>query len=195
MSLTDHDTDDLLLGYHPSAGYDEFVDPEGHIRPAWQELGNLLAQRGRDGMDRLRGVLDELVDADGITYIKIDGHGETVTDGHGITTPGPWHLDGIPLLLSAGDWEDLEAGIVQRSRLLDAVLADIYGEQRALTTGILPPQLVFGHPGYLRTVRGVRNPGRHQLFMLASDISRGADGRFAVNADWTQAPSGAGYAL
>ena len=38
-------------------------------------------------------------------------------------------------------------------------------------------------------------PGRHQLFMHGCDISRAADGAFRVNADWTQAPSGAGYAL
>jgi uncharacterized circularly permuted ATP-grasp superfamily protein/uncharacterized alpha-E superfamily protein len=44
-------------------------------------------------------------------------------------------------------------------------------------------------------VLGVQNPGRHQLFMHGCDLSRAADGRFRVNADWTQAPSGAGYAL
>src|SRR5438309_423631 len=42
---------------------------------------------------------------------------------------------------------------------------------------------------------GIEVPGRHQLFMHACDVSRLADGSFQVNADWTQAPSGAGYAL
>jgi uncharacterized circularly permuted ATP-grasp superfamily protein/uncharacterized alpha-E superfamily protein len=109
--------------------------------------------------------------------------------------PGPWHLDGIPLLLSAADWETLEAGVVQRSRILDGVLTDLYGERRAITSGILPPQLLFGHPGYIRAARGLENPGRQQLFMLGCDVSRAADARFVVNADWAQAPSGAGYAL
>lgn len=214
--LGSHDPDRLLEGYRvaraqetlfdvrgsvPAAGafgttgFDEFIDAAGEVRPAWRELADLVGERGRDGMDRLRDVLRGLVDNDGISYIEIDRHGEAVTDSHGMAMPGPWHLDGIPLVVSAEDWQTLETGVVQRSRLLDAVLDDLYGERRALTSGILPPQLLFGHPGYLRAACGIRNPGRHQLFMLGCDVSRAADGRFRVNADWTQAPSGSGYAL
>ncbi len=214
--LGSHDPDRLLEGYRaaraqetlfdvrgsvPAArafgatGFDEFVNAAGEVRPAWRELADLVGDRGREGMDRLRDVLRGLVDNDGITYIEIDRHGEAVTDSHGMAMPGPWHLDGIPLVVSAEDWQTLETGMVQRSRLLDAVLDDLYGERRSLTSGVLPPQLLFGHPGYLRAACGIRNPGRHQLFMLGCDVSRAADGRFRVNADWTQAPSGAGYAL
>ena len=60
---------------------------------------------------------------------------------------------------------------------------------------MLPPQLLFAHPGYLRAAHGIEVPGRHQLFLHGCDVSRAADGDFLVNADWTQAPSGAGYAL
>ena len=225
-----HDPDRLLAGYRAvrsqealfdlrggaetgsstfgGTGYDEFVDATGNIRPSWQEMGDLIGERGRSGLDRLREVVRGLVDNDGITYIEVD-HPEgqkrsdsgfslgadAITNGDGIGMPGPWHLDGIPLLVSASDWETLEAGVVQRSRLLDAVLTDLYGERRAITSGILPPQLLFGHPGYIRAARGIENPGRRQLFMLGCDLSRAANGRFLVNADWAQAPSGAGYAL
>ena len=84
---------------------------------------------------------------------------------------------------------------MQRSRLLDAVLADLYGPRRPLTEGVLPPELLFAHPGYVRAATGIEVPGHHQLFMHACDVSRLPDGSFQVNADWTQAPSGAGYAL
>ena len=84
---------------------------------------------------------------------------------------------------------------MQRSRLLDAVLADLYGPRSLLTDGVLPPELVFAHPGYVRAASGIEVPGHHQLFMHACDVSRVPDGGFQVNADWTQAPSGAGYAL
>jgi uncharacterized circularly permuted ATP-grasp superfamily protein/uncharacterized alpha-E superfamily protein len=216
LSRPRHDPDRLLAGYGAAraqdtlfdlrsgagtsglfggTGYDEFVDATGTVRPSWQELGDLIGERGRAGLDRLRSVVRGLVDNDGITYIEVDHDGEAVTNGEGIAMPGPWHLDGIPLLLSASDWETLEAGVVQRSRILDGVLTDLYGERRAITSGILPPQLLFGHPGYIRAARGIENPGRHQLFMLGCDVSRAADARFVVNADWAQAPSGAGYAL
>ncbi|MGE0216033.1 circularly permuted type 2 ATP-grasp protein [Mycolicibacterium sp.] len=179
----------------PVPDYDEFVDAAGDVRPAWQELADGVRERGRGGLDRLRGVVRSLVDNDGITYIQVDHLGDAVTDGEGTAVPGPWQLDALPLVISGADWDTLEAGLVQRSRLLDAVLTDLYGPRRAILDGILPPQLLFAHPGYIRAARGIEVPGRHQLFLHGCDISRTATGEFQVNADWTQAPSGAGYAL
>ena len=170
----------------PTTGYDEFVDAAGRVRPAWQELAACVSERGRDGLDRLRALVRTMVDNDGITYVQLE-------DGSAV--PGPWQLDALPLIISATDWDRLESGLVQRSRLLDAVLTDLYGEQRSITSGALPPQLLFAHPGYVRAARGIAVPGRHQLFLHGCDISRAGSGDFVVNADWTQAPSGAGYAL
>ena len=204
-----HDIDNLLAGYRAAraqqalfeprggavTGYDEFVDAAGNVRPSWVELAECVGERGRAGLEQLRSVMRSSVDNDGITYIQLDTNGDAVTNGDGTAVPGPWHLDALPLLISATDWDTLESGLVQRSRLLDAVLADLYGPRRSVTGGVLPAQLLFAHPGYVRAARGIEVPGRHQLFMHACDISRGADGAFRVNADWTQAPSGAGYAL
>ena len=175
-------------------GYDEFLDETGEIRPVWQEMGDLISQRGRAGLDQMRSMVGSFVDNEGITYREIERDGDTGGDEES-AVPGPWPLDALPLLISPTDWDVLEAGLVQRTRLLDAVLADLYGPRRALTTGILPPQVVFAHPGYIRAARGIDIPGRHRLFMHGCDVSRAADGSFRVNADRTQAPSGAGYAL
>lgn len=197
-----YDADRLLAGYRaaraqealfdlrhgPVAGYDEFVDGDGNVRPAWAELADTIAERGRVGLDRLSAVVRGLIDSDGITYTEVE------PGGHGLE-PRPWILDTLPIVLSAAEWEVLEAGLVQRSRLLDAVLADLYGPRSLLTEGILPPELLFAHPGYVRAANGIEVPGHHQLFLHACDVSRLPDGTFGVNADWTQAPSGAGYAL
>ncbi len=202
------DADNVLAGYRAAraqktlfdvrdgaaTGYDEFVDAAGNIRPAWQELAECVEERGRVGLDRLRSVVRGLVDNDGITFVQVE-HPDAVTNGDGTAVPGPWHLDALPLLISAPDWDVLESGLVQRSRLLDAVLADLYGPRRSITSGALPAALVFAHPGYVRAARGIEVPGRHQLFLHGCDVSRNAAGDFLVNADWTQAPSGAGYAL
>ncbi|OMC30446.1 hypothetical protein A5739_14845 [Mycobacterium colombiense] len=203
MAGTAHyDADRLLAGYRaaraqealfdlrhgPASGYDEFVDQDGNVRPAWAELADAIAERGRAGLDRLRSVVHDLIDNDGITYTDV------VPGGRG-QEPRPWQLDTLPIVLSAADWEVLEAGLLQRSRVLDAVLADLYGPRSLLTEGVLPPELLFGHPGYVRAANGIEIPGRHQLFMHACDVSRRPDGTFVVNGDRTQAPSGAGYAL
>jgi uncharacterized circularly permuted ATP-grasp superfamily protein/uncharacterized alpha-E superfamily protein len=209
-----HDIDNLLARYRAAraqqalfdvrgdragTGYDEFVDAAGNVRPAWQELAECVGERGRGGLDHLRSIVRSLIDNDGITYIEVDRHGSVIgqahTNGDGTAEPGPWHLDALPLVLSSADWDTLESGLVQRSRLLDAVLTDLYGPRHAITSGVLPPQLLFAHPGYVRAARGIEVPGRHQLFLHGCDVSRAADGSFVANADWTQAPSGAGYAL
>jgi uncharacterized circularly permuted ATP-grasp superfamily protein/uncharacterized alpha-E superfamily protein len=190
------------------SGYDEFIDPAGNVRPAWQELAECVAERGRFGLERLRSVVRSLVDNDGITFVQVDHpggqersdrgggfSGDAITNGDGTQVAGPWHLDTLPMLISSADWDTLESGLVQRSRVMDAVLTDLYGARRAITSGVLPPQLVFSHPGYVRAARGIEVPGRHQLFLHGVDVSRDGAGEFHVNADWTQAPSGAGYAL
>ncbi|KQH78771.1 hypothetical protein AO501_13055 [Mycobacterium gordonae] len=204
-----YDVDRLLAGYRtaraqealfdlrdgPGGGYDEFVDSHGDVRATWTELADTISHGGRAGLDRMRSVVHSLIDHDGITYTGVDPTREAPpAPGHG-PEPNPWSLDTLPLVLSAADWEVLEAGLVQRSRLLDAVLADLYGPRNLLTEGLLPAQLVFAHPGYVRPANGIKVPGHHQLFMHGCDLSRLPYGGFQVNADWTQAPSGAGYAL
>ncbi len=206
-----HDIDNLLAGYRTAraqetlfdrsvaarcTGYDEFVDAAGNVRPSWQELAECVGERGRAGLERLRGGGPQ--PGRQRRHHLHPGRPATVTPSPtatGSAMPGPWHLDALPLVISATDWDTLEAGLVQRSRLLDAVLTDLYGARRSVTSGVLPPQLLFAHPGYIRAARGIEVPGRHQLFMHGCDVSRAADGAFLVNADWTQAPSGAGYAL
>ena len=205
------DVDRLLAGYRtaraqetlfdprppslqgPVIGYDEFLDETGRVRPAWADLADAVGDRGKAGMSRLGSAVRQLVDNDDITYTFVDPASESIAGAHG--EPRPWRLDPLPLVVSAPDWDVLEAGLVQRSRVLNAVLADLYGNRRSLTEGVLPPELLFAHPGYVRAANGIEVPGHHQLFMHACDVSRLSDGSFGVNADWTQAPSGAGYAL
>ncbi|MGW5451600.1 circularly permuted type 2 ATP-grasp protein [Nocardia sp. NPDC003979] len=168
----------------PTPGYyDELVDGQGRVRPMWAELSAAFAERGVAGLADIDRRVRRRIEDDGVTYTGPDG------------SAGPWRLDPIPLLVSADDWTRLEAGLVQRSRVLDEVLTDVYGPRRLLTSGVLPPQVVFGSAGYVRAAHGITVPGTHQLFLHGCDISRFGDGDFRVLADWAQAPSGAGYAL
>src|SRR4029077_20751002 len=107
----------------------------------------------------------------------------------------PWNLSPIPVVFSAQTWAPLAAGLAQGARLIDRTLADIYGPQRLLAEGLLPPEIVFGHPGFLRACAGVVPAGRRFLPLFSADVVRNKDGRFAVLAHRTQAPSGVGYAL
>ncbi|MFJ4656298.1 circularly permuted type 2 ATP-grasp protein [Nocardia sp. NPDC088792] len=173
----------------PTGGYyDELADRDGQLRSMWADLSADFLDQGREGLQRIDSRVRRLIEDDGITYTEL-------TDATQPAAPAPWRLDPIPLLVADDDWAELETGVVQRSRLLDKILADVYGPRRTLTSGLLPPQIVFGHTGYVRAAHGITLPGRHQLFLHACDVSRYGDGGFRVLADWAQAPSGAGYAL
>nr|WP_306455886.1 circularly permuted type 2 ATP-grasp protein [Mycobacterium leprae] len=67
-------------------------------------------------------------------------------------------------MLTLEDWATLESSVVQPSRLLDAVLTDLYGPRRCVTSGVFPAVLLFGHPGYVRAVNAIEVPGRNQFF-------------------------------
>jgi uncharacterized circularly permuted ATP-grasp superfamily protein/uncharacterized alpha-E superfamily protein len=83
----------------------------------------------------------------------------------------------------------------QRAWVLNKLLEDIYGDRVLLKKGIIPPELIYAHPGFLRPCSGIRLPGENQLVLYSADLSRGPDGKVWVVKDRTQAPSGMGYAL
>lgn len=107
----------------------------------------------------------------------------------------PWSLDLFPVLIDADTWPVIEAGVLQRMRLLEKIMADVYGPQQTLAQGWLPPALVFGHPGYERAMHGIKPVGGNFLHMAAFDLARGPDGKWWVIGQRCQAPSGLGYLL
>ena len=107
----------------------------------------------------------------------------------------PWALDLFPMLVGPQDWAQIETGVLQRTRLLNAIMGDLYGERELLKRALLPAALVQGHPGYLRSMQGVKPPGDTWLHIVGFDLAHGPDGRWWVVGQRTQAPSGLGYLL
>src|SRR4029077_9970367 len=107
----------------------------------------------------------------------------------------PWPLSHLPLIIAPAGWKALKAGLIQRAELLEQVLADVYGPAQLVRHGLLPAALIAGNPEFLRPLVGVPPAGGAHLRVYAVDVGRGADGRWWVLGDRTQAPSGAGYAI
>ncbi|MEZ4732313.1 MAG: circularly permuted type 2 ATP-grasp protein [Caldilineaceae bacterium] len=166
--------------------YDEMWQAEDLIRAHWQPLIQMFAALGGAGMDALQQDVRRLVRENGVTY---NVHG--AADG----LQRPWSLDMIPLIIDEADWAVIEAGVSQRAELLNLIFKDLYGPRHLLREGLLPLELIYGHPGFLRPCDGVFQDGERQLLVYAADLARGPDGRMWVLGDRTQAPSGAGYAL
>ncbi len=167
-------------------GFDEATDAAGLPRPHWLKLFDSLAHLGPTEIARRWREARDLIRANGVTY-------NVYGDPHGIARP--WQLDPIPLVVSSADATTLERGLVQRARLLELLLADLYGPQRLIAQGVVPAELVFANPGFLRPIHGLNVPGGRYLHLYAANLGRSSDGRWRVIGDRTQAPSGAGYAL
>ena len=113
----------------------------------------------------------------------------------GVDAPRAWPLELLPFIVPAKEWAQIEAGVVQRARLMAATLADVYGAQTLLRDALLPASLVFAHPHYLRPACGLWPAQRNGLHIAAFDLAREPGGRFSVLAQRLQAPSGLGYLL
>ena len=170
----------------PPGHYDELIGPEGQLRPLWHEFFAGLGPSGLADLPRREGLLKRRVQEHGVTY-------NVYTDEHGPARR--WSLDLLPFLIGREDWKIIESAVEQRAAVLSAIMHDVYGEKRLLREGLLPPALVLGSPGYLRSLDGVEPPGSIFLHVVAFDLARGADGRWWVLGHRTQSPSGLGYAL
>src|SRR5438045_7245283 len=163
---------------------DEYIGPDGAPRPAWSRFLDAFAALSPGEIERRFASADRHLREAGVTY-----------RAPGETADRMWPLSHLPLIIDETDWKQLTAGIAQRAQLLEMVLRDLYGEGRLVADGAVPAAAIAGSNEYLRAVCGVRPPGGRHLHLYAADVGRGADGRWWVLGDRTQAPSGAGYAL
>jgi uncharacterized circularly permuted ATP-grasp superfamily protein/uncharacterized alpha-E superfamily protein len=168
-----------VVGTYPGRGHDEMLAADGAVHAGWSDLAALLDQSSPAG---LAAFTRRLLADEGVTYRPPGGEDEQ-----------PWALDPLPLPLDGPTWAGLEAGVAQRALLLDRLLADVYGPRLTLRTGLLPVEVVFGHPGYVHGwARATPRP--RELFLAGTDLVRTPEG-WRVLGDRVQAPSGAGYAL
>ncbi len=171
----------------PSAGSPaDPTPPDEKLAPGWEQFFDHLGTAGFHDLTRRTANLERQVRDNGVTYnVYADADGPQ----------RPWSLDLFPMIVSPESWRQIDAGVQQRVRVLDRVMADVYGPQRLLAEGLLPPALVQGHPGYLRAMHGVKPVGGTHLHIAAFDLARGPDGNWWVVSQRTLAPSGLGYLL
>ncbi|WP_248803566.1 circularly permuted type 2 ATP-grasp protein [Pseudomonas sp. MWU13-2100] len=178
---------DLLDRYPLTPGtYHELLDDGGAVRAHWRPLLEQLQRSTPAQLAQRQALLARQIQENGVTY-------NVYADPKGADRP--WELDLLPHIIPADEWQRVAAGIAQRARLLNAVLADLYGPQTLIRDGLLPAELVFGHNNFLWPCQGIQAPAGTFLHLFAVDLARTPDGRWWVTADRTQAPSGAGYAL
>lgn len=163
--------------------YDEHRDTTGAVRPHQRLLQEFLAAQSDEAVTGLQRAIRGRMSEQEVTF-NILG----VPQGNN----RPWQLDPVPLVLDHTEYSALGVGLCQRARLLELILADLYGPQRLLKSGQLPARVVLENPRFWRACHGWTG-SRLQLY--AADLARDAHGNYFVYSDRTAAPAGAGYAL
>jgi uncharacterized circularly permuted ATP-grasp superfamily protein/uncharacterized alpha-E superfamily protein len=173
--------------YHPLGTiFDESVSAPGAPREHWRDFIKAFDHLGAEELAARWENARRIIRDNGVTYNIY---------GDPLGMDRPWELDMLPLLIAPDEWRKIEEGLIQRTHLLNLILQDIYGPQRLLRSGLIPPALALANPSFLRACHGIAVPGNVYLHLHAVDLARSPDGQWWALADRTQAPSGAGYAL
>ena len=92
-------------GYQPLPGcLDEMLGGDGQVRPHWQSFLQSL-QAGPEELTQRWEEAKQLIRENGVTY-------NVYGDPRGMDRP--WHLDPIPLLVSAQESRVIETNLIQR---------------------------------------------------------------------------------
>lgn len=179
--------EDVFADYRAPAGvFDEFRAVSGAVRPVWNPIVEAADSWTADRLQLLALRARQFVEENGVTYNVFGDHPENAR---------PWEIDPIPFVLAPENWEFVSTGLQQRARLLNALIGDLYGPQRLIRSGEIPPEVIFGHPDFQRGFHNLPTPPNGHLQVYAAELARGANGNWHVMADRTDAPAGSGYAL
>src|SRR6201996_7790465 len=165
-------------GVYPldSGHFDEAFAETGTARPPYASVMDALA---RQDVVELRGRVRSNIEAIGLSF------------GPGV----PMTVDPVPRVIDAGEWERLEAGLLQRARALNAFVLDAYGDQRIFEEGVVPRRLLETSQGYEPRMRGLLDPAVPPATVAGMDLIRDTAGELLVLEDNLRMPSGATYAI
>ncbi|MCA9229517.1 MAG: circularly permuted type 2 ATP-grasp protein [Planctomycetales bacterium] len=177
----------FLSGYQSvRTGFNELLTPDGRVRPLWDRFIPMIERLQKGEFERRWRHSQRLIRENGITYSP---YGDPDANAR------PWELDALPLLIHETEWREVSAAIVQRAELLQLVLSDLYGPQRLLKEAVIPPAVLYAHPGFQLAYHGLKPDSALPLHYYAADLARAPDGKWWVLADRSEAPSGIGFAL
>lgn len=173
-----------------SRPFDEMYSADGAIRPHYQAYSAWLEGTPRQLIDRKRGEADIAFHRVGITFNVYGAEG-----GKERLIP----FDLLPRIIPGEEWRQLERGLSQRVRALNAFLADIYHGQEILRAGRIPADQILNNAQFRPEMKGVDVPGGLYSMIAGIDLVRaaGADGRgeYYVLEDNLRVPSGVSYLL
>ncbi len=175
-----------MSGYDTEGFYDEMFHRDGTPRPGCEALAGKLAELTPQELMRRQALAESAMLNLGITF-NVYGHEQG--------TEKIFPFDIVPRVVSATEWDRIEAGLEQRTEALNLFVDDLYRDQRILDDGVVPRDLIESSPGYLEACRGLCPPRGVWLHVIGTDLVRDDHGQWYVLEDNLRCPSGVSYML
>lgn len=176
----------LLAKYRGQAKhFDEMLAPDGSVRPHWQPVLASLASAGASRANSVTERIQRRIVENGLTLDSFSDPDRAAQ---------PWRLGLVPFVISEADFAFLERAVTQRLQVYEALLADLYGPQTVFAEGLVPPELIFSDPSFLRPLHGIQHTAPRLTFM-AVDLARDMTGQWRIIDTHAETLAGQGYAL
>lgn len=167
--------------------YDEMRDADGGVRASYKNFANWLESTSPEVIARKRREADLAFHRVGITFAVYGA------DNSGAERLIPFDI--VPRIIGAHEWRQIEAGLRQRVKALNAFLHDVYHDQNIIKAGRIPAQQILGNTQYRKEMLGVNVPGNIYAHIAGIDLVRAGEGEYYVLEDNLRTPSGVSYML
>ncbi len=176
----------LLDNYKKHEHYDEMFDQDGKCRPAYEQFKSKINKVTQRDLIQLQHSTDKAQMSMGMTF-------NVYHDNQGIEKI--LHLDLIPRIINAKEWDVIEKGLQQRIQAINLFIQDVYNDQKILKDKVVPSDVVLTSQDFLKPCMGLTPPKNIWSHITGSDIVRDNTGKFFILEDNLRCPSGVSYLL
>ncbi len=179
-------TSDLLNSYLVDSNTWDEMYAHSDVRQQYQCVVEFLQQMNIEELNKKEEMAKKMFMSQGITFTVYNS-------GEGIEKIFPFDI--IPRIITASEWTYIESGIRQRLKALNLFLKDVYNSQFILKDGVVPTEMVYSCPHFLREMHGFQVPHDIYVHVAGIDLIRDQDGTFYILEDNLRTPSGVSYML
>ena len=174
-----------LTSYESPGCWDELLDADGRPRPGCDRIAEIISSLGEDIEER-QAAADIAIQALGITF-TVYSEGENIDRS--------WPFDIIPRVITTQEWSGISRGLIQRLTAMNAFIDDLYNDQRIITEGVFPKEVIESSTNFRPECVGARPTGGVWAHISGSDLVRDDAGTMYVLEDNLRVPSGVSYML
>ena len=177
---------ELLQSYLVDANTWDEMYSDACVREQYKKAVEFMQQLSVDELNKKEELAKRLFMSQGITFT-------VYSSGEGIEKIFPFDI--IPRIITAAEWNFIEKGIKQRLKALNLFLKDIYSSQFIIKDGVMPADMIYSCPHYLREMHNFPVPFDIYIHIAGIDLIRNNDGSFYILEDNLRTPSGVSYML